>query len=206
MAGSISFLAGGYGLPIINLNGSGLGLYGQNFGYSIPVGSYNQRTFCTDSTGTVQGNEVNNNQWQSTSGVIVGQLGSGTLLQRLPNYMSTLNIRLTNSTPCQTQNCKLYGYDRVNPNNPPSGVTCYGAVIIHPNTVQDLSGSGSPLWILLSGSGSYLSLPSSPGTSGLSPNGPSTQDTQHDSFVSITASPNSVGSKLWGLYVYMEYM
>jgi hypothetical protein len=81
----LEFLAG-EGSTINNLSGSGLGFYGDaGFGYSIPVNSFNGRTFITDSTGTAQGPEVDNNRYAGVSTVIVGQAGSGINLRQLPN-------------------------------------------------------------------------------------------------------------------------
>lgn len=203
---SINFYAG-EGFDIDHLASSGIGFYGSNsFGTSIAVGSYNSRTFITDSTGTAQGPEVDNCKYQSNSGVIVGQTGSGINLLALPNYLSTLNIRFTHSSPVEVQNVKLYGYDRVNKNNAPSGVNLYAAEIIHPDTTQTLSGSGSAEWVLLQGSGSILNLSSGPGTSGLSPNGPSTSDTRHDWHLAISSSPTTVGSHEYSLLCELEYL
>src|SRR4051812_1344666 len=95
---TIEFYAG-ENTNISNLSGSGLGFYGSNgFGYSIPVGSYNGRTFITDSTGTDQGPEVDNCKYAGTSTVIVGQTGSGINLLQLPNYLATLNVRFTHTS------------------------------------------------------------------------------------------------------------
>jgi hypothetical protein len=125
----------------------------------------------------------------------------------IPNWQSTLNIRFTNSTPVKTQNVQLRIYDRVNPDNPPTGVTTAVAEIVHPNITQGPGGSGSPTWQFPTGSGSVMSLTSSPGTSGLRPAGANTSDTQHDWYVALSASPNSIGSKTqYGLYVSLEYL
>ena len=60
------------------------------------------------------------------------------------------------------------------------------------------------------GSGIYVPLAKSPGPSGIfAGNGSAntSQYTQHDWYVGITASPDSVGSKtLYGLYVELEYL
>lgn len=206
MAALISFYAG-EGNSIANLSSSGIGFYGDGgFGYSIPIGSYNGRSFITDSTGTSQGAEIDNCKYQSTSGVIVGQTGSGITLLSLPNYLATLNVRFTNSSAVKVQNAKAYGYDRYSKNNNPSGVTLYAAQIIHPSIVQTATGSGDSLWVNIKGSGTTLGLAASPGTSGLSPNGPNTSDTQHDWYLALTASPTSVGAKEFGLYVELEYL
>lgn len=202
----VEFYAG-EGSNINNLAGSGLGFYGDSgFGYSVPVGSYNGRTFITDSTGTAQGPEADNCKYLTSSTVVLGQTGSGVNLRQVPNYLSSLNIRFTHSPAVQAQNVKIYGYDRSNKNNNPSGVNLYAAEIIHPNTTQGLTGSGSTTWANIKGSGTTLTLASSPGTSGLSPNGPATTDTRHDWYLALSATPTSVGAKEFGLYFELEYL
>lgn len=203
---TINFLAGENN-TINNLSGSGLGMYGDaGFGYSVPVSSYNGRTFITDSTGTSQGPEVDNCKFLNTSGVIVGQTGSGINLLQLPNYLSTLNINFNHTTPVKVQNAKLYAYDRVNKNNDPSGVTLYAAEIIHPTITQTLNGSGDSAWINVHGSGSILSLVNSPGVSGISPSGSNTTQTNHDWYVALSATPTSVGAKEFALWMELEYL
>jgi len=190
-----------------NTGASGIGFYGDGgFGVSVAVGSHQGRTFITDSTGTAEGPELNNTKYASSSGVFIGTSGNANLLLELPNYLSTLNLRFTNGSAVKTQNVKAYGYDRVSKNNDPSGVTLQAAEVIHPNTVQDLSGSGDASWTSIAGSGSVLSLVSSPGISGLSPNGTNTTDVRHDWFVALSASPDSVGAKEFALWFELEYL
>lgn len=198
---TINFIAGGYNLPINNLSGSGLGFFGSaGFGNSVSVGAYQGSTYITDGNGINQGPQVNNVQWvHPNSGEV--QNGAILALTSIPNYQGTLNIQFTNPTPCRVQNSKLFIYDRVSTNNPPSGVTCAVANLIHPNTTQTAGGSGDVSWEFPAGS-SYILLSQlsngggfSPGVSGLSPNGPSTIDSEHDFYVAISASPNSIGSK-----------
>ena len=203
---NVEFLAG-EGFNINNLSGSGIGFYGDSgFGYSIAVGNYQGRTFITDSTGTVQGPEVDNNKYGSPSGVIWGQVGSGYLLQELPNYLSTLNIRFTNATAVKTQNVVVFGSQRGNQNVNPSGVALQAAEIIHPSNTATLTGSGDALWTQLQGSATTMSLVASPGTSGYRPNGVNTSDTQHDWFVSLAANPTSAGAKEFQIEVELEYI
>ncbi len=202
----IQFWAG-EGLNINNLSGSGLGFYGDSgFGYSIPVGSYNGRTFITDSTGTSEGPEADNCKYLTTSTLVVGQTGSGINLRQLPNYLSTLNIRFVHGSAVQVQNVKMYGYDRVSKLNDPSGVTLYAAQIIHPNPTQVLEGSGSTTWVDIKGDTTTISLTSGPGTSGLSPNGTGTSDARHDWYVALTATPTSVGAKEFSAWFELEYL
>lgn len=201
----ISFLVG-ENFTISNLSGSGIGWYGNGgFGTSVATSAYPDSAYITDSTGTVQGAQIDNNKYVSTSGVSLGG-GSGILLTSLPNYQSTLNIRFTGDTPIKTQNVRLYFYDRTSENNSPSGVVVKACEIIHPGETQINTGSGSALWLTPAGS-SYISLTSSPGTSGFRPNGPDTSDTNHDWFLAISPSPTSAGSKdKFGLLVKLEYV
>lgn len=205
---TIEFYAGEAFL-IYNASNSGLGFYGDSgFGYSVAVGSYNGRTFITNSNGTIQGPEVDNVKYSSTSGVIWGQVGSGMLLTELPNYLSTLNIRFTHDSAVQIQNPKLYAFDRVNKDNFPSGVTFKAASIIHPTIDQTNNGSGDALWQTLStGSNLLTGMHTSPGMSGLSISGSNTMDVRHDWYVALSLSPTSVGSKTsLGLLFELEYL
>jgi len=191
---------------IDNLAGSGLGFYGASFGSSVDVGSYQTTTWITDSAGTSQGPQVDNITWtHPASGSING--AAGVALTVIPNYLASLNIRFNHSTAVKTQNAKMYIYDRSSINNAPSGVTCKVAEIIHPDTVQNNNGSGDTSWITPAGSGVTVDFVASPGLSGHSPNGTSTQDANHDWYAAITASPDSIGSKTqFGLYFECEYL
>ena len=193
-------------LAISNLTGSGLGFYGSAFGNSVEVGSYQTTTFITDSNGTIQGPQSDNTKWtHPSSGSING--AASVNLNQFPNYLMPLNIRFTHTTAVKTQNAKLRIYDRSNINNPASGVTCKVAEVIHPDTVQNANGSGSTSWATPTGSSVILSCASSPGQSGLSPNGTNTKDMRHDYYFALSASPDSVGSKTqFGLYFSLEYL
>jgi len=139
------------------------------------------------------------------------------MLRQIPNNLATLNVRFTHSSAVKTQNCVFHIFDRSSVNNPASGVTARCAQIIHPDTVQNNNGSGDVTWVgittnpqtgsaTVGGSGITLSLVASPGTSGFRPNGADTSDTQHDWYVAISASPDSVGSKLFAGYALCEYL
>lgn len=179
---------------------------GSSFSASVGVGAYQDSTWISSSDGSVAGPQVNNIKWtHANSGSINGL--SSVNLNDVPNYLSTLNIRFTNSTAVKTQNAQFRAYDRSNINNSPSGVTVAAAQIIHPNTVQTGGlGSGSTSWSFLGGSGSILNLNSSPGVSGNFVSGATTQSTQHDFYVAVAVSPNSIGSKQFALYASLEYL
>lgn len=203
---TISFHAG-ENFTIQNLGGSGLGFYGAGgFGTSVGVGEYNDTVFITNSNGTVQGPQVDCIKYLNSASGTINSSVSGQLLTKIPNYFAQLNVRFEHTSAVTTQNVKFRVYDRTSINNNPSGVTCKVAELIHPDTVQNNNGSGDSTWTTVYGSGSVLDLVASPGLSGERPNGASTSSTRHDWFLAITASPDSVGSKLFAGYVELEYL
>lgn len=193
-----------------NLNGSGLGFYGGGFGVSVDVGTYQSTTFVTNSAGTAQGAQVNNIKYQNTASGIINSATSGVWLNQIPNYLATLNVRFTHSTPVKIQNAIARIYDRSDVNNAPSGLTAKMAELIHPDTVQNGNGSGDATWYTPAGSSVTVPLASSPGISGLyAGNGTNSirQDTRHDWYIAISESPDSIGSKTMNaFYVSLEYL
>lgn len=215
----MAFYIGGGSLPINNLTGSGLGLYGNGgFGYSVNVGEYQDNTFITDSNGVNLGPQGNNIKYLNIGSGIVNSAASGIPLTAIPNYLATLNIRFTHTSAVTLQNGRLRIYDRSNINAPASGVTTKVARVIHVDTTQTNNGSGDSVWVgaatnpltgtpTVGGSGIICTFSGSPGQSGYSPNGPSTVDARHDFYANISSSPDSIGSKtLFGLYFYVEYL
>ena len=202
MAESIDFYSNN-----IEIGGSGIGFFGSSgFGSSVAVGEYQSSTYITNSNGTVQGAEINNVKYVHPNS---GLSGASTLaLRNIPNYKATLNVRFNADSAVKTQNAQIRIYDRSNVNNNASGVTTKVAEIVHPSTSEaGLLGSGSTAWSTLNGSGVTLNLAASPGTSGLSPSGSNTQDTRHDWYLALSASPDSIGSKTqYGLWIQLEYL
>lgn len=202
---TVSFLTNLDTGSVNNLSGSGLGFFGSAFNTSVEVGAYQDTTWITDGNGINQGPQVNNVKYTHASSGSLNGAASVSLLN-VPNYLSTLNIRFTHTSAIKTQNSKVYIYDRTSINNGPSGVTCKCAEIIHPSTSQLVSGSGDSTWATIAGSGSILTLVDNPGPSGFTPADPISA-TQHDWYVAISASPDSIGSKtLFGLYFSTEYL
>jgi hypothetical protein len=212
---AISFLAGLVN-NIGDIAGSGLGFYGPGgFGTSVETGEYQDNTYVTDSTGASNGPKAQNVKYvHPLSGMV--PTADTRLLREIPNQLATLNIRFTHTSAVKTQNVKLRIFDRVNIDAPASGVTCKVAQLIHPWNTQTPAGSGATSWSTPGGSGGIIngftydapvSLVSSPGTSGWSPSGTNTADTQHDWYVAISASADTIGSKTqFGLYVSLEYL
>lgn len=201
---TISFSALDQGIQ--NLNGSGLGFYGPAFAQSVDVGSYQDSTFITDSTGTNQGPQVHNIEYVHPASGSINGLTAVNVLD-IPNYLATLKISFTHASAVKTQNASFRMYDRSNINNNPSGVLCKVVEIVHPSTSQTGSlGSGNSSWQTIAGSGSTLTMTASPGISGLRPNGSNTTQAQHDWYLGISVSPSSVGSKTFAGYFSVEYL
>jgi len=193
-------------------DGSGVGFYGDDgFGAPILIGEYNGRTFVTDSDGDDEGFECNNIKKVSSSGLIYGQTGSGITLTSLPNTLASINIRFEHGSSVRTLSSRLYVFDGTlsgsmpNIDNDPSGLTCYCAEIRHNSEIQDDNGLGDTAWFDTHGS-TYLDLISSPGTSGLRPNGSLTSDTRHDWYVAMSATPDEFGDKEFGMYFETEFL
>lgn len=205
MAATITFFADEAGIQ--NLNGSGLGFFGSSFGQSVEVGAWQDSTYITDGNGVTQGPNVHNIKYvHPASGEVNGNPAWNLLT--IPNRYATLNIRFQNDTPVKTQNVKLRIFDRSNINNAASGVLCKVCELIHPDINQaSANGSGDSTWNTPAGSGVVMSLVSSPGSSGLRPNGPQTTDTRHDHYLGISASPSVIGScTQFALYCELEYL
>ena len=213
MAVTVSFFAGESN-NINNLAGSGVGFYGSNFAYSVAVGEFQQTTYITNSAGTAQGPQADNIKWSHPNSGILNSNTTSNLLTHLPNQNATLNIRVnSDSGAIQVTNPKVKIYDRTTTSRAASGVTTLVAELIHPATSIASGGSGDSTWMVFSGSSAsndaYLSVAPSPGASGLyAGNGSNSvrSDSQHDWYLAISASPDSVGSKtLYGLVFEFEY-
>ncbi len=194
---------------------SGVGFYGPGgFDGPISIGSFNDRTFVTNTAGDIQGFEGNNNKYfagpgwgtapAAVSGVIHGQLGSGIALISLPDRLATINARFEHTTAVQVQNPKFIVFDGSNIENDPSGITVFTAEIRHNSDVQDPIGLGDTVWQDTKGS-TVLDLISSPGTLGKRPSGPATSDFRHDWYISVSVQPATPNDKVFGFSVTLEF-
>ncbi len=197
---------------INNLNGSGLGLFGSSFGNSVSVGAYQQTTYITNAAGTDSGPLADNIKWTHAASGLLNAESDDRLLQDMPNVNATLNMRFTHSVAVKTQNAQVNIYDRVTTTDNASGVTTQLAELIHPNESPGAGGSGDTAWLVCSGTrdagnAPVKNLTASPGSSGLSINGPDTTSKEHDFYLALSASPDSIGSKSqYGLYFQLEYL
>lgn len=187
--------------------GEALGFFGSDgFGNPLSLNEFNGRTFVTNNSGSVAFEECDNCRRISSSGVIIGQTGTGINLINLPNYLATINLRFTHPQAVLIQNVRLIAFDGTDITNAPTGLNVYGAEIIHTSRLQSATGVGDSTWTQMQGSGVQLNLVDSPGTSGLSPLGPATTDTRHDWYCALSVTPTIPGDKTFAWRVDLEYI
>ncbi len=185
--------------------GEALGFFGPDgFDDPLSLGEFNGRTFATTSSGVTPFEECDNCRRISSSGVVIGQTGTGINIINLPNYLATINLRFTHSQAVLIQNAQLIVTDDAG--DSPVGIDIYGSEIIHTSRLQSDTGIGDTSWILMGGPSQQIDLVSSPGTSGLSPLGPSTQDTRHDWYCALSVSPTTPGDKRFTFSVSLEFI
>lgn len=171
-----------------------VGFFGASFGFSIRVAEFNQTTFRTNANGTANGGTMPNTRFANSSGAFVG--GSPTVqdLLSIDDTESTISIRLTTDNAVGTQNTSFRAFDRIDINNNPSGVTVRAAQMLKPSPV--VRGSGDISWTTVAGSGATLSLADQ-----------ALNATTHDWFISLTATPLSIGEKTnIGFYFESEFL
>jgi hypothetical protein len=133
---------GTYSTP--NIAGSGLGFYGSSFGSSVQIGSYQDKTFITNSDGTLNGGNAYNVKFTAAASGIPDTDSSGIPLCRLNGYHRTLDINFDHSTPVNVQNAQLRIYDRSNVNYPASGVVTKVAELVNFNGLSYASWVSTP--------------------------------------------------------------
>jgi len=128
---TITFYAG-QGSAVSHLSGSGLGFFGGAFGQSVELNKYQDTTFITNSNGTKEGPSSDNNKYFNDGSGNITSIVAATGLKFVPNVRATLNLRFTHSSAVKTQNVKMRVFDRINVNNPASGVWTKVAQFLHP--------------------------------------------------------------------------
>jgi len=213
MAATINFYGGEGGGTWTDLNSSGVGFFGASFGTSVQVGEYQDSTFICDGDGGADNGEteLTNTKYVSTQSLTVNG-GAAVAPSAVAINSGVLNIRFGYDTAVKTQNCELRIFDRTTITTGAEGVTTQVLQINNGGSGVSSSGTAeAPAshsgWIAASGSSVVVPLLSSAGSGGLSPSGTDTQDTRHDWYVGLSATPTSIGSKEnFGLYVQLEYL
>jgi len=165
-----------------------LGFFGGGFGTSIRVGHFNDTSWVTNDDGTAQNGQVPNVKWASATGCYTPNIINPRLLTDLDTDEATLAIRLMTDNSVQTQNASFRCFDRVDIDNPPSGIICYAAEI-------RAGGSGDTSWTQIAGTGA---LPLKDQTT---PSG------THIFYVAVSVTPTSIGEKRnVGFYFETEFL
>lgn len=204
MAATLKFYADGTEL----VGGSGVAFAGANWGASVAVGDYQQTSWISNAAGTANSAQIDNLKFVNTQSGMVNSATSGINVKCFPNSVATLNPRFENDTAVKTQNAQLRIYDRTSINNGASGVTTKVYEIKHFDSTQGHTGSGAAVWTSFGSLSGVLNLGSSPGSGGLDAGGGGNHvSAQHDYYIGLSASPDSIGSKTnYGLYMSLEYL
>jgi hypothetical protein len=204
---------------------SGIGFFGGDFGLSVPVDSYQDTTFITNSDGTSQAEQLQNTKYASMSGVKFNTNNEKDN-KLIPNYYAPLNIRFEHNEAVMVKNCQLRIFDRSDITKNASGVTTEVYEVRHPVSIEGDTalkhrgnGADNHAWTRFLWDGvsdnevTPLSLTESPGPSGLNGNtsdslnasfvalpgattsGSALESTTHDWYVALSASPDEIGSK-----------
>jgi hypothetical protein len=207
--------------------GSGLGFFGANgSGTSVQVASYQDTTYVTDANGTNPIRACNNIKYISSA---TGKISNGnqTLnITGIANAQASLQIRFQQDVGglnIKTQNVKVWPYDRNASTNWPSSVYVQLVELQHTGAnnvgAARYDGTTSATWKtfhydpdLVTGGYVYgtpassgLTLYPSPGQTGSHPLDTLSTGLYHDWYLGISASPDTIGSKNFGLWVELEY-
>ena len=218
-------------IQINHTAGSGLGFYGGGYGISVPVSTFQDTTFTTNSDGTATDYiQLYNTKYDAGNSGVLADGNSIANLNNVPNYLAPLNIRFTHSSAVKVQNCKLRIFDRNDIAKHASGVSTMVYEIRHPSALQSVTnlnfrGRTDNTWVEFDAEDSDnpadMTFTSSPGMSGLNTDSTDTDtakgystttgsahtSARHDWYAALSASPHSIGSKTqYGLYFTVEYL
>lgn len=179
-----------------------IGFFGAVFGQSVRVGEFQDSTFVTDSDGAVNSGEIDNNNKFVTSSTVKIGASSAEAISGIDVIESTLRIQFNNTTPVQLQNTSFRAFDRVNINNPQSGVIVQAFEAsniisghIVPASGGDINTQGDNTWTQISGA-TALPLITQSGIS-----------VDHYHYIGLSASPTQIGQKKdLGFYYETEFL
>lgn len=211
--------------------GSGIGFYGAGYGISVPVGQYQDTTWVTNSNGTAVDNfQLSNTKFITVSGM--SHNNSNVDNKNAPNYYAPLKIEFSHTDPVRVQNCKLRIFNRNDISKQASGVSTMVYENRHPSVNANIAGlahrgrqgaTDAHAWVEYDPVFAMADfvLTSSPGVSGLNGSsvdtasnlgvlttaGAAHSSLKHDWYLSLSTSPDSIGSKTdFGLYFTCEYL
>ena len=162
--------------------GSRIGFFGESFGTSTPLGSYQSTTYATDTSATTNLGALPNVKFVTNSSA---DWGTGEkALSTISQSACTLHIRITNGSPVRLQTVRLHAFSGSSHYYGPSNMILSGAEL------------GDLAWTRVSGSASPLLLTPHIATA----------STTHDYYVALSAKPSAQGTNTSvTLAVYAEY-
>jgi hypothetical protein len=194
----------------INSNSYELGFFGNNGpGSYIAINTWNGTTYLVNTNEEAK-IHCNNLKYESPTGVYIEGVSIPLLLQAVPNYQSTLNLRFEHPVDVQALVCRCRMYDRTQTTDDvPTGADLRLYELVHQQARQfvPLSPRGHDRWQDI-GSGNWVDLSSSPGPSGeYGGTIGSRSCKQHDWYLGISVSPKDIGRRSnIGLEVSIEYL
>jgi len=172
-------------------DGDYIGFFGSNFGDSIILNAYQDRTYVTNINGTVNTGELPNIKYISNS---AGSIGSGSAaLTTFTQNQCTLHISLTSGSASRVQAIKLIAYSGSLTVGPAGELSAAGPA----NTSIVGFELGDTTWTVMSGSAQPLMLTPYSGAAG---------KITHDYYIGLSAQPQVSGINVnTSLALYAEW-
>tara|TARA_B100000497_G_scaffold110149_1_gene129367 strand:- start:654 stop:1388 length:735 start_codon:yes stop_codon:yes gene_type:complete len=135
----------GNALDLIDHNaGSGIGFFGDSIGLSVPITTYQNSTYVTNSNGTsTDGQKLSNTKYASTSGAFHNNSATESDLRAMPNYWAPLNVRFTHTDAVATQNAQMRIFNRSDIDVHATDVVTKVYEVRHPNPDDGHDTAGS---------------------------------------------------------------
>lgn len=160
------------------------GFFGSAFGVPIEIGQYQEKTFVTDNSGTVNYGELPNVMKVSSNSGVFGSSAAEQSISSIDSSECTLKIIFSSGSAFYLQAVRLIAFDGVTETVAPSGSIVYGVE------------KGDSNWTLLSGSNSPLFLTPHTGSA----------DTVHEYYIGLSATAQATGpSTAIKFRLYAEY-
>ncbi len=177
---SITILWKGGNDAITISNGNHIGFFGESFGDSIVLNTYQDKTYVTNIDGTVNLGELPNIKYISNSPGI-GSSGSGSVpITSFAEDQCTLHISLTSGSASRIQAVKLIAYSGSLTVGPSGGLSAVG-----PSKASIVGFElGDSNWTIMSGSAQPLMLTPYSGAAG---------KVTHDYYIGLSAQPQVTG-------------
>jgi len=161
-------------------NGRRIGFFGTSFGDSIVLNNYQDKTYVTNDTGTINLGELPNVKYVSNSPGMV-DIGSGSVaITTLTANQCTLHIQLSSGSASRIQAIKLIAYSGSLEVGPHGGLSASGPANV---TVVGFE-LGNTDWTVMNGSTTPLQLTPFSGAAG---------QLQHDYYIGLSAQPQVSG-------------